>query len=193
MTPTSAKRSLRLQAEAARRSLSEAAPDAGLRIAAHFAAAIALPPSAVIGGYLPTRYEADPVPLMEASRGRGHGIALPRVTGKARALSFHLWAGRPPMAGAYGLLEPEPDWPEALPDVFLVPLLACDAAGYRLGYGGGYYDRTLRAARAQRAILAVGIGFAGQVVSELTREPTDEPLDWMVTEEGARAFRKPAD
>jgi len=72
--------------------------------------------------------------------------------------------------------------PEVVPRVVLVPLLAFDRAGYRLGYGGGFYDRTLEALRAKGEVLAVGLGYACQEVAAVPREPTDQRLDWLVTE-----------
>jgi len=92
------------------------------------------------------------------------------------------------MSGAFGITEPRPDWPRAFPSVLLVPLLAFDARGYRLGYGGGYYDRTLALFRAEREIAAIGIAYAGQEVSAVPYEPSDEKLDMVVTETGLRRF-----
>ena len=84
--------------------------------------------------------------------------------------------------GPFGVAEPKPSAEELCPDVLLVPLLAFDRAGYRLGYGGGYYDRTLRGLRALKPIIAIGVGFAAQEISATPRGPGDEPVDWIVTE-----------
>ena len=88
------------------------------------------------------------------------------------------------------LFEAARDWPQAEPDVLIVPLLAFDALGYRIGYGAGFYDRTLRGLRAQRNVLAVGYAFAGQEVAEVPHHEGDERLDGVVTEAGARRFTK---
>ena len=85
------------------------------------------------------------------------------------------------------MIPAEGAWVE--PEVLIVPLLAFDARGYRLGYGGGFYDRTLEALRARRPTLAVGFAFAAQEVAEVPTEPTDQRLDAIVTEEGMRPFR----
>jgi 5-formyltetrahydrofolate cyclo-ligase len=189
MDGSAAKKALRTAAEAARRILSEASPDAGAAIAEHFLGAALGRPGQAVAGYMPTRNEADPGPLISTLRARGCRILLPRVAGKDVALAFHRWdEGEAPVTGAYRLLEAAPDWPAAVPDLVLVPLLAFDAEGHRLGYGGGYYDRTLKGLRANGAVLAVGIGFAGQEVPELPRGAGDERLDWIVTEKEARKF-----
>ena len=87
--------------------------------------------------------------------------------------------------GAWDILTPGEDAPIVKPDVFLVPLLAFDKRGFRLGYGGGFYDRTIELARSQRQIIAVGVAFSGQKVKDVPHGKHDEPLDWMLTEEGA--------
>jgi 5-formyltetrahydrofolate cyclo-ligase len=90
--------------------------------------------------------------------------------------------------GAYGLLEAAPDWPLAQPDIVLVPLLAFDADGFRLGYGGGYYDRSLLALRQTGKVTAVGLAYDGQRIAHIPSDATDEKLDWVVTEKSARKF-----
>src|SRR6185295_17154395 len=101
--------------------------------------------------YIAIGDEADPSPLIEALRKRGHVIALPRVVGKGKPLAFHRYEeGTALLPGVFGLSQPVQDWPEAVPDVLVVPLLAFDAQGNRLGYGAGFYDRTLQGLRARR-------------------------------------------
>ncbi len=82
-----------------------------------------------------------------------------------------------------GILAPAATVPEVDPDVLLVPLLAFDRAGYRLGYGAGFYDRTLERLRRSKRVTAIGIGFAGQEVDSVPRDQYDQPLDWLVTEQ----------
>jgi len=110
---------------------------------------------------------------------------------KGEKLAFHLYEkGAALVPGLFGLSQPAKDWPEAIPDVLVVPLLAFDAQGNRLGYGAGFYDRTLSALRASRDVVAVGFAFAGQEVPTVPHSESDEPLDWIVTELGARRFER---
>ena len=189
MTPADDKPAVRRVAAALRPALRAAAPEAGLAIARHFLASIPIGPHSTCAGYIATRDEADPAPVMDELRQRGHTIALPRVAGPASALRFHIWqAGAVPVIGSYKLTEPAADWPEIVPDLLIVPLLAFDARGYRLGYGGGYYDRSLQELRRERSVLAVGIAYSGQEMPALPADARDEKLDWIVTETGARRF-----
>jgi 5-formyltetrahydrofolate cyclo-ligase len=184
------KTALRGHAMARRAGLFAAMPDAPLRMAENFLAAIALAPSAVVSAYWPMGDEADPRPLMEALRARGHGVALPRIAGKKHTpLAFHMHARDAALLpGAFGLSQPGTDWPAAIPAVLVVPLLAFDAHGHRLGYGGGFYDATLADLRTSHDIAAVGLAFAGQEVAALPYDAFDQRLDWIVTEKTARKF-----
>lgn len=182
------KSELRKTARAHRAALAAAMPDHAARLAFH-AGALNLSADAVVGGYAALAGEADPALLLARLSERGHALALPRVAAKDAALAFHRW--KPGMAltqGGYGVPEPDPSWPRVALDVLLVPLLAFDAAGYRLGYGGGYYDRTLAELRAQGPILAIGIAYAGQEVEHLPHDDFDERMDMVLTETGIRSF-----
>lgn len=190
ITLASEKRALREEARARRVELSRALPDFPSRVAA-YADELPIISRRAIAGYQAVGDEADPVQLLEALRARGHEICYPRVHIKAHPLAFHVpIADEPWLTGAFGIPEPRPDWPRAEPSVLLVPLLAFDAEGYRLGYGGGYYDRTLAHLRAGHLITAVGIAFAGQEFALVPREPNDQRLDMIVTEAGIRRFPK---
>jgi len=137
----------------------------------------------VLSGYMPIRSEISPLPVMEAMASHGP-LCLPVVEGAGRPLSFREWvAGGPLVKGAFGALVPA-EGRVLVPEVLIVPLLAFDAAGHRLGYGGGFYDRTLEMLRARGDVLAVGFAFAAQEVERLPAEPTDQPLDAIVTENG---------
>lgn len=183
-----AKSELRRRAEAERSLLHAGGTDAGARIAANFSA-VPIPAASIVGAYVPIRSEADCLILVRRLREAGHKIALPRIQAKNRPLHFHEWpAGKTPIEGSYRVPEPAPGWPEAVPSIVLVPLLAFDASGHRIGYGGGYYDRTLRALRAAGPVLAVGIAFAGQKMDALPADSGDQKLDWVVTETAARKF-----
>ena len=165
-------------------------PAAGEAAAASFLAAIPLPPRAVVSGYWPMGEELDPRPLMRALHEAGHGVCLPAVVQRAAPLEFRVWTPETVLqANVFGTSAPPPDAPTVRPDVLLVPLLGFDAGGWRLGYGGGYYDRTLRALRVLGPVLAVGFAYAAQEVEAVPREAFDEALDWIVTEQGARACR----
>ena len=191
MMITARKQAVREEALARRAPLREAAPDAAERMARHFIAAIPLPPRATVSAFVAIGEETDPAPLIALLRAKGHRIALPRVVRKGEKLAFHLHEpGAALVPGVFGLSQPGKDWPEAIPDVLIVPLLAFDARGMRLGYGGGFYDRTLAALRASRDILAVGFAFAGQEIPDVPHRETDELLDWVVTETGARKFER---
>ena len=191
MTITARKQAMREEALARRVALHAQAPDAPERMARNFLATIPLPDRAVVSAFVAIGEEADPAPLIGLLRARGHRIALPRVVKRGEKLAFHLYEpGAILIPGVFGLSQPAKDWPEAVPDVLVVPLLAFDARGMRLGYGGGFYDRTLKDLRASRNILAVGFAFAGQEVEDVPHRESDEPLDWVVTETGARTFER---
>ena len=166
------------------------APAAGEAAAGRFLAALPLPARAVVSAYWPMGEELDPRPLMRALHEAGHGVCLPVVVRKAAPLVFRVWTPEAALLpNVFGNSAPPPDAPVVRPDALLVPLLAFDAQGWRLGYGGGYYDRTLSELRAGGPTLAIGFGYAAQEVEALPREPFDEPLDWIVTECEARAFQ----
>ena len=191
MTITARKLAMRKDALAQRAVLRAAAPDAAERMARNFIAGIPLPKNAVVSAFVAIGEEADPAPLIGLLRANGYPIALPRVVKKGEKLAFHLYApGAALIPGVFGLSQPGKDWPEAVPDVLIVPLLAFDARGMRLGYGGGFYDRTLADLRASRNVLAVGFAFAGQEVEDVPHRESDEPLDWVVTEAGTRRFER---
>lgn len=152
----------------------------------NFLAAIEVPSRAVIAGYGAFKDEIDPGPILRNFCARGHVCALPAVEQAGAPLRFRRW--RPEDALGHGSLgepAPSPELPLVEPDLLLVPLLAFDRAGYRLGYGGGYYDRTLAKLRAERQIIAVGLAFAAQEVPAVPHEPHDQRLDWVVTEREA--------
>jgi 5-formyltetrahydrofolate cyclo-ligase len=193
MTLDDEKKALRAAARAQRRRAAAAAgPDAGQRLAENFfaaRAAIRVPPGAAVSGYWPMAEEMDVRPLLERLHAEGHVCALPVVPGKGVPLIFRRW--QPGMAlghAGFNLSEPGPECPEVRPDVVLTPLLAFDSEGYRIGWGGGYYDRTLAKLRAEGPVIAVGVAFEGQRVERVPHHAFDQRLDWIVTEKGARRF-----
>ncbi|MBO6521538.1 MAG: 5-formyltetrahydrofolate cyclo-ligase [Rhodospirillales bacterium] len=130
--------------------------------------------------------EISTVPLLAALGAAGHKTALPVVERKNAPLVFRAWAaGDPLVDGGFGTSVPAPDAAPVTPDVVFVPLLAFDDDGYRLGYGGGFYDRTLEKLRAEgEHVIAIGIAFSGQRVETVPRDSFDQPLDWIATEVG---------
>jgi 5-formyltetrahydrofolate cyclo-ligase len=141
----------------------------------------------VLSGYMPMRTEINPLPAMAAHQGP---VGVPVVPGKGQPLRFREWSpGVRMVEGAFKALVPEEGaWVE--PQVLIVPLLAFDARGYRLGYGGGFYDRTLEGLRARHPVLAVGFAFSAQEVDVVPTEPTDQRLDAIVTEKGVTEFAR---
>jgi 5-formyltetrahydrofolate cyclo-ligase len=139
----------------------------------------------VLSGYMPMRTEIDPLPAMAAHQGP---VGVPVIVAKATPLRFREWSpGCPMVEGAFKAMIPEEGaWVE--PEVLIVPMLAFDARGYRLGYGGGFYDRTLEGLRARGPVLAVGFAFAAQEVAEVPTDEFDQRLDAVVTEKGVTIF-----
>lgn len=170
------KSALRAQARARRAALTRV--DFAERIA-RFAADLALMQGAVVAGYDPIRDEADPRALMSALAAQGHALALPSVATPRAALLFRSWKmGDALTPNAYGIAEPLPEARAVVPDVVLVPLLAFDLQGHRLGYGGGYYDRTLELAPRP---FTLGIAYAC-LAAQFPVAPHDVALDRILTE-----------
>ena len=134
-----------------------------------------------LSGYMPMRTEIDPLPAMAAHVGP---VGVPVIIARATPLQFREWTPEAPMVeGAFGALVPAGgEW--IVPQVLIVPLLAWDRRGYRLGYGEGFYDRTLQGLRERGPVLAIGFGFAAQEVGVVPVDATDERLDMVVTEMG---------
>jgi 5-formyltetrahydrofolate cyclo-ligase len=187
---TNDKQRLRLEAGARRAELARTLPNFAERIAG-FASGLGAPAGAVVSGYLAIRDEADPRAIMAALARKGHVLALPCVVERGAPLVFRRWSdGDATVIDMFGLTEPLASAEIMTPAIVLVPMLSFDAAGTRLGYGGGYYDRTLAMLRAAGKIVAVGIAYAGQEVGEVPRSGHDQPLDAIVTEKGLRRFHQ---
>ena len=138
-----------------------------------------------LAGYMPIRTEIDPLPVMAA---HGGTVGVPVILGAGQALRFDRWtAGSEMIAGAFGAMIPAVSQP-LVPRVVIVPLVGFDARGYRLGYGGGFYDRTLAGLRAAGPVLAVGFAYAAQELAEVPTDQYDARLDAIVTEQGVRRF-----
>jgi 5-formyltetrahydrofolate cyclo-ligase len=155
-------------------------PARGTALAEYVLEAGIVPPGAVVAGYWPMPHEIDILPLLHGLHARGHALCLPETTKPGSALIFREWApGDKMVRGRYNTFHPL--GASVNPDFILLPLLAFDIFGHRLGYGGGYYDRTL-------AVLPyafrLGCAFAAQCVTALPVEATDLPLHAIVTEAG---------
>ena len=180
---------LRRRMRLVRKGLSGTALHAAEALARH---ALALPVADVEGRvvavYRAAGSEIDPAPLTVELRRRGAKIALPVVVAKDRPLIFRLASDEDALTpDAIGMPAPPPGAQEVRPDIVLVPLVAFDRHGGRLGQGGGYYDRTLSALRHAGPLLAIGLAYAAQAVDEVPVEPHDEALDGVLTEDGYRA------
>ena len=184
------KDTIRKEAFERRAKLKPLVAELSLKVSQNFAAAVPMGSGAVVSSYYAIGDEADPAALESELRRRGHRIVLPRVAGRNLPLDFHLWEnGAPLLRGGFGLSEPSPGWPMLAPDVLIVPLLAFDPQGYRIGYGAGYYDRTIRGLRERKTIIAAGFAFSVQEFEALPHLAHDESLDWVVTETGAQRIR----
>lgn len=138
-----------------------------------------------VSAFHPYRSEIDTRPLLGRLAGEGWTTALPIVIAPGRPLLFRRWLpGEPLGKDAMGIEVPPPDAPEVEPDVLIVPLLAFDREGFRLGYGGGYYDRTLATLRAKKRIIAIGVAYAAQEVGSVPHHQYDQKLDFIMTERG---------
>jgi 5-formyltetrahydrofolate cyclo-ligase len=139
---------------------------------------------------MPLKSEINPLPLMKKLAAAGAALALPKIAGRGKPLIMRAWQwGAPLDAGQWGIREPKADAPEVEPDIVLVPLLAFDRAGHRIGYGAGYYDMTLASLRAHKPVAAIGLAFAAQEVTTVPATPHDARLDLVLTEHEVIDFR----
>ncbi len=188
------KKELRGRAKARRAETAAAASDAGERLCAHLLAEVAFPDHVAVSAYWPMDDEIDTRPAMRALHARGHAVGLPVMPGRGQPLVFRAWYPEQELSdGGFGTRIPPADAPVLEPLILLVPLLAFDRAGYRLGYGGGFYDRTLAELRARNSLTrAIGVGYAGQEIPRVPRDHYDQRLDMIVTEDGPVALGKGA-
>ncbi|NNE51319.1 MAG: 5-formyltetrahydrofolate cyclo-ligase [Sulfitobacter sp.] len=175
-----AKAAARKAAFGRRKSLFEAAP---LAQAGYLSDVLAGYRGVALSGYMPIRTEIDPLPAMAEASAHGP-VGVPVIEAEGRPLRFARWSPETAMVpGAFGAAIPA-QLSFLEPEILIVPLLAFNRAGARLGYGGGFYDRTLEMLRTKRPTLAIGFAFAGQEQEDLPLEDTDQSLDLVVTEVG---------
>ena len=180
------KKRLREAAIAQRKAAFEAhGAEASRLVAAHGLDFLKLGAGAVVSGFAAIRDEINPAPLMTWLHAEGFRLALPVMQQKGKPLLLRAWTPGDVMnVAAWGIAEPREDKPEVEPDVVLVPLLAFDPWGHRLGYGGGFYDRTLAKIRKSKPVVAVGLAYDEQKVDAVPVESYDERLDWVLTPSG---------
>lgn len=142
-----------------------------------------------ISAFWPMGEEIDIKPLLQALHEDGHPLCLPRTPKRGEPLTFHAWQpGDALERGPVGTSQPPAASPVIEPDALIVPLLAVDPSGFRLGYGGGYYDRTLTRLRQRRAVTAIGVCFEAQRIARVPTGPNDARLDFLLTERALLAF-----
>ncbi len=184
MSPEDAKGLLRRKCLERRRILSGQASDFGERARKLFLERFSLSNVKVVAAYLPVRGEFDCIPLATEASNRGIPVGMPVVRARDEPLIFRKW--EPEMELVQGALKipvPPAHCDVVVPDLIIAPMLAFDRNGFRLGYGGGFYDRTLASLRgAGLSVCAVGLNYADLEVSDVPHDERDEPLDWIVTE-----------
>jgi 5-formyltetrahydrofolate cyclo-ligase len=170
---------------AARAAFSIRLADEGLRLARVWRPRI-------VSVFYPLRDEPDTLLLLTALAAEGFATALPVVVGRGSALAFRLWRpGERTRAGAMSIREPVEDAPIVEPDLLFVPLACFDRRGHRVGYGAGYYDRTLTNLRAMKPVHAIGVGYGICEIAAVPYETHDQTLDALVTEQETILFSEP--
>jgi len=150
---------------------------------------LAVAPGTIVSGFMPMRSEINPLPLLRKLAEAGATLALPVIAGRGKPLVMRAWRWGEPLAeGQWGIRQPKPEAAEVEPDILLVPLLAFDRAGHRIGYGAGYYDLTIAKLRARKPLTAIGLAFAAQEVAAVPAMAHDERLDLVLTENEAIVF-----
>ena len=188
-----AKRSLRIRFRENRRLIRQTMGQSiGIRLAdAFFASPLISWGPCPVAGYWPIGDEADILPLLTRLSLLGWQSLLPAVIHQDGPLIFRSWnPGDSLEKGPYGTRHPFAARQEHIPKMLLMPLLAFDDKGNRLGYGGGYYDRTLENLRNEGECVAVGVAFAAQRVNQIPCDSYDQPLDWIVTENGGKETKR---
>ena len=161
-------------------------PDAGETLAEKFPMKLLERYGPVVAGYLPIRDEIDPRPLMRRLADAGAELCLPRVNDDGERMTYRAWGFDEPLEERpFGLQEPLASAEVVQPTLILVPLLAFDGHGNRLGYGKGHYDRALASLREHGRAFACAVAFHGQMIDEVPAEPHDQLLDWAITEQGS--------
>ena len=188
--PEQLKAALRRAAVARRDALPPAERMAAAQAIAEQGLPVEVGPGVIVSGFSPLKSEISPLPLLRRLADAGASLALPVVVGRGHPLVMRAWSfGAPLVAGVWGIREPPSAAPELYPDILIVPLLAFDRCGHRIGYGAGYYDMTISRLRAMKPVTAIGIAFAVQEIAVVPATSRDARLDLVLTERGAIDFR----
>ncbi len=159
--------------------------EAARAVTQNFIANIPLKQSDIIAGYWPLKDEIDITLVLEILEENGHSLCLPRIQQHDKDLSFRRYKrGDKLYKHSFGVMEPADLAALLQPDVVIVPLLAFDKSGHRIGFGSGYYDRTLRQLQEISEVIAVGVGYDFQQIDRIPSEPHDIKLDCVVTDKG---------
>jgi 5-formyltetrahydrofolate cyclo-ligase len=185
------KRALRSAATLRRDQLPADARASAAQAVAARAFPLGVTPGTIVSGFSPLKSEFNPIPLMRRLGDAGARLALPVVAGRGKPLIMRAWTfGDALASGQWGIREPMPDAPEVAPDILLVPLLAFDRRGNRIGYGAGYYDMTISGLRAAKPVVALGVAYAAQEIDAVPVTPRDARLDLVLTEREVIDFRE---
>ncbi|HET9175674.1 MAG TPA: 5-formyltetrahydrofolate cyclo-ligase, partial [Pseudolabrys sp.] len=151
---------------------------------------IRIEPGVVVSGFSPMKSEINPVPLIRKLADNGARLALPVIAGRGKPLIMRAWNfGDLLVSGQWGIREPTANAPEVAPDILIVPLVAFDRTGHRIGYGAGYFDMTINSLRRKKPVTAVGIAFAAQEIASVPTTEGDARLDLVLTEREIIDFR----
>jgi 5-formyltetrahydrofolate cyclo-ligase len=190
LSPPASKPTLRASALAERDALSAEKRAAAAEIIAARGLPFAITRGVIVAGYAPIRSEIDPTPLMRKLAAQGARLALPVIAARDAPLTFRAWSpGDELRRGPLGILEPQSEAAQIIPELLLVPLAAFDRCGHRIGYGAGHYDRTFAQLRRSKAVTAVGVAFAVQEINAVPALPHDVALDYVLTEIQSLDFR----
>ena len=192
------KNGARKAARAVRKAAAARRPDGAQDMTTRFLSEVSLRDGAIVSGYWPIQSEIDPRPLLRVLADRGHRLCLPVIVGDSQPLIFREWReGEILNHAGFNTFEPHDGCEELQPEVLLVPLLAFDRKGYRLGYGGGFYDRTLEKLRGRAASnqvpysrrpQAIALAYEAQEIQAVPVNSTDQPMDLVVTESELHRF-----
>ncbi len=184
--PTGAKAVLRQKAAIRRQCEADESPEAAQKLVTHSQLLVQSYGLGIYAAYMPIRSEISPLPLLRALEGMGIKTAMPITPAEGQPLSFHIWKiGDPLDNGPYSTQQPHANAPTTLPNVILAPLLAFDLAGWRLGYGGGFYDRTIAdMSRQGHEVKVIGLAYDGQKLEKVPVGPYDMPLDAILCPSG---------
>lgn len=156
---------------------------ASMEILGHLQLTGILKAGQIVSGFLPIGSEIDTRPILVVLREMGLIISLPCVEAENAPLTFREWHPDDVLVKEkFGTMAPANTANEVDPDIILSPMLAFDRAGFRLGYGGGFYDRSLEKLRKEKPVIAIGVSYAAQEVNTVPRDTFDQPLDMILTE-----------